>query len=85
MRKISAFGSHCKLLVRPTTTTDGCPESKTSCGINAISLDCRTQQRSDKDTTEVVLFYENVPLRPVDMKKRIFNHLSGTVGVHDKK
>lgn len=70
MRKVSAFGSHCK-----GSHTLGCPllqtdvwKSKNSCGINAISLDCRTQQRSDKNITEVILFHKNVPLRPVDIK-----------------
>ncbi len=86
MRKISAFGSHCKgshSLGRPLLQTDA-RKSKTSCGINAISLDCRTQQRSDKDTTEVVLFYENVPLRPVDMKSE-FSTTSQALWVYDKK
>ncbi len=85
MRKISAFGSHCKgshSLGRPLLQTDA-RKSKTSCGINAISLDCRTQQRSDKDTTEVVLFYENVPLRPVDMKSE-FSTTSQALWVYDK-
>lgn len=67
MRKLSAFGSHCQgahSLGRPLLQTDIWHGEKSS-GINAISLDCRTQQLNDKDTTEVVLFHENVPLRPL--------------------
>lgn len=66
MRKAMAFGSHCKgshTLGRPLLKTDVW-RGKTSTGINAISLDCRTQQLPDRNTTEVVLFYENVSLRP---------------------
>lgn len=67
MRKLSAFGTHCQgahSLGRPLLQTDIWHGEKSS-GINAISLDCRTQQLEDKDTTEVVLFHENVPLRPL--------------------
>ncbi|MEL7068048.1 MAG: hypothetical protein AAGN15_05250 [Cyanobacteria bacterium J06581_3] len=67
MRKAAAFGSHCKgshKLGRPLLKIDVW-QGKKSTGINAISLDCRTQQLADKNTTEIVLFYENVPLRPV--------------------
>ena len=67
MRKLSAFGAHCQgahSLGRPLLQTDIWHGEKSS-GINAISLDCRTQQLEDKDTTEVVLFHENVPLRPL--------------------
>jgi hypothetical protein len=66
MRKAAAFGSHCKgshTLGRPLLKIDVW-QGKKSTGINAISLDCRTQQLADRNTTEVVLFYENVPLRP---------------------
>ncbi|MEL7354646.1 MAG: hypothetical protein AAFN38_24780 [Cyanobacteria bacterium J06560_5] len=68
MRKAMAFGSHSQgshTLGRPLLKIDVW-SGKKSTGINAISLDCRTQQLSDKNTTEIVLFYENVPLRPVD-------------------
>ena len=67
MRKAAAFGSHCKgshTLGRPLLKIDVW-QGKKSAGINAISLDCRTQQLADKNTTEIVLFYENVPLRPI--------------------
>ncbi|CAI1529747.1 Uncharacterised protein [Serratia quinivorans] len=85
MRKVSAFGSHCKgshSLGRPLLKTDVW-RSKSSSGINTISLDCRTQQREDKDTTEVVLFYENVPLRPVDMKNESLSS-SQALWIYDK-
>lgn len=85
MRKVSAFGSHCK-----GSHTLGCPllqtdvwKSKNSCGINAISLDCRTQQRSDKNITEVILFHNNVPLRPVDIKDELFN-IHQPLWIYDK-
>ena len=68
MRKAMAFGSHSQgshTLGRPLIKIDVW-SGKKSTGINAISLDCRTQQLSDKNTTEIVLFYENVPLRPVE-------------------
>lgn len=67
MRKAMAFGSHSQgshTLGRPLLKIDVW-SGKKSTGINAISLDCRTQQLPDKNTTEIVLFYENVPLRPV--------------------
>lgn len=67
MRKATALGSHCKgshTLGRPLLKVDVW-KGKKSTGINTISLDCRTQQLADKNTTEVVLFYENVPLRPL--------------------
>ena len=63
MRMLSAFGNHCQgrySLGRPLLKTD-----EWSSGINAISLDCRTQQLNDGNTTEVVLFHENIPLRPI--------------------
>jgi hypothetical protein len=70
--------------------TLGCPllqtdvwKSKNSCGINAISLDCRTQQRSDKNITEVILFHKNVPLRPVDIKDELFN-IHQPLWIYDK-
>ncbi|WP_227692737.1 hypothetical protein [Klebsiella quasipneumoniae] len=85
MRKVSAFGSHCK-----GSHTLGCPllqtdvwKSKNSFGINAISLDCRTQQRSDKNITEVILFHKNVPLRPVDIKTESFN-INQPLWIYDK-
>ncbi len=85
MRKVSAFGSHCK-----GSHTLGCPllqtdvwKSKNSCGINAISLDCRTQQRSDKNITEVILFHKNVPLRPVDIKDELFK-IHQPLWIYDK-
>ncbi|PXW39058.1 hypothetical protein DFO54_1204 [Erwinia sp. AG740] len=85
MRKVSAFGCHCKgshSLGRPLLQTD-IWRSKTSCGINTISLDCRTQQRNDKDTTEVVLFYANVPLRLVNMNNIPLNS-SRALWIYDK-
>ena len=72
MRKLSAFGTHCQgahSLGRPLLQTDIWHGEKSS-GINAISLDCRTQQLEDKDTTEVVLFHENVPLRPLSQDEQ---------------
>ncbi len=72
MRKLSAFGTHCQgahSLGRPLLQTDIWHGEKSS-GINAISLDCRTQQLDDKDTTEVVLFHENVPLRPLSQDEQ---------------
>lgn len=63
MRMLSAFGTHCQgrySLGRPLLKTDEWPS-----GINAISLDCRTQQLKGGNTTEVVLFHENIPLRPI--------------------
>lgn len=67
MRKAVAFGNHCR-----GSHTKGQPllkidvwQGKKSTGINAMSLDCRTQQLADQKTTEVVLSYENVPLRPL--------------------
>ncbi|EPT9252285.1 hypothetical protein ACVTNV_000602 [Vibrio alginolyticus] len=85
MRKVSAFGSHCKgshTLGRPLLKIDTW-NNKKSVGINAISLDCRTQQRKDRNTTEVVLFHENVPLRILDSDKA-HNGYKGTMWVYDK-
>lgn len=67
MRKMIAFGSHCKgshSLGRPLLKIDQW-RGKNGAGINAISLDCRTQQYKDKNETEIVFFHENVPLRPL--------------------
>lgn len=63
MRSLRAFGGHCK-----GAYSLGCPLLKVDAwatGVNAISLDCRTQQLKDGNTTEIALFYTNVPLRPV--------------------
>lgn len=86
MRKVSAFGSHCKgshTLGRPLLKIDTWSNNK-STGINAISLDCRTQQRKDGNTTEVVLFHENVPLRILD-DNRANGSFKGSMWVYDKK
>ncbi len=67
MRKTAAFDSHCQgrhSLGRPLLKVDVW-NTKKSMGINAVSLDCRTQQLRDKKTTEVVLLHDNVPLRPL--------------------
>ncbi len=85
MRKVSAFGSHCKgshTLGRPLLKVDTW-DNKKSVGINAISLDCRTQQRKDRNTTEVVLFHENVPLRILDSTKAHSGY-KGSMWVYDK-
>ena len=71
MRKAAAFGSSCKgshTLGRPLLKVDVW-QGKKGAGINAISLDCRTQQLADGNTTEVVLFYENVPLRSLNSQE----------------
>lgn len=71
MRKVSAFGTHCKgshTLGRPLLKIDTWNSDKIS-GINAISLDCRTQQRKDGNTTEVVLFHEHVTLCLLETNK----------------
>ena len=63
MRSLRAFGGHCK-----GAYSLGCPLLKVDSwaeGVNAINLDCRTQQLNDKNTTEIALFYTNVPLRPL--------------------
>ena len=63
MRSLRAFGGHCK-----GAYSLGCPLLKVDSwanGVNAISLDCRTQQLKDGNTTEIALFYTNVPLRPL--------------------
>lgn len=63
MRSLSAFGGHCKgaySLGRPLLKVDSWKN-----GVNAISLDCRTQQLNDDETVEIALFYTNVPLRPI--------------------
>lgn len=69
MRKARAFGAHCQgshTLGRPLLQVDTWSgKNKSGGGINAISLDCRTQQLKNGDATEVVLFHENVPLREV--------------------
>ncbi|MEL6442116.1 MAG: hypothetical protein AAFQ80_23090 [Cyanobacteria bacterium J06621_8] len=85
MRKILAFGSHCRgshTLGRPLLKIDVW-KGKKSTGINAISLDCRTQQLADKNTTEIILFYENVPLRPLGKEEDISKQRS-SLWVYDK-
>lgn len=85
MRKVSAFGTHCKgshTLGRPLLKVD-IWDNKKSVGINAISLDCRTQQRNDGNTTEVVLFHENIPLRVLDSTKARGGY-KGSMWVYDK-
>ncbi|USI27625.1 hypothetical protein ACD631_14790 [Alteromonas macleodii] len=85
MRKVTAFGTHCKgshTLGRPLLKIDTW-NTKKSTGVNAISLDCRTQQRRDRNTTEVVLFHENVPLRVLDSAKANAEHRN-SMWVYDK-
>jgi|GEM_PF-707175 len=65
MRKIRAFDAHCQgshTLGRPVLKVDAW-RGKSGGGINAISLDCRTQMLKGGGATEVVLFHENIPLR----------------------
>lgn len=65
MRKVRAFGAHCQgshTLGRPILQVDAW-SGKSGGGINAISLDCRTQMLKGGGATEVVLFHENIPLR----------------------
>jgi hypothetical protein len=86
MRKVSAFGTHCRgaySLGQPLLKTDSW-KTKTSSGINAISLDCRTQQLKDGNTTEVVLFHQNVPLRPVGTEEHP-EQVKSSLWVYDKK
>lgn len=74
MRKISAFNAHCHgshSLGRPLLKIDEWHSKKSGSGINAIGLDCRTQQLRDKETTEVVFFHENVPLRAISTKSSV--------------
>lgn len=64
MRLLRAFGSHCKgaySLGLPLLNLHSW-----STGIDAMSIDCRTQQLKDKRTTEVILKCTNIPLRIVD-------------------
>lgn len=85
MRKITAFGSHCRgsySLGQPLLKTDSW-KTKTTSGINAISIDCRTQQLKDGNTTEVVLFYRNVPLRPLSPEDRP-KYITFSMWVYDK-
>ena len=86
MRKIVAFGTHCKgshSLGRPLLKIDVW-QGKQSAGINAISLDCRTQQYAKKDETEVVLFHENVPLRPLLADEDPYS-VKSSLWVYDRK
>ncbi len=81
MRSLRAFGGHCK-----GAYSLGCPLLKVDSwagGVNAISLDCRTQQLKDGNTTEIALFYTNVPLRPLSNDDDI-NRIKKPVWVYDK-
>ncbi|WP_301099657.1 hypothetical protein, partial [Otariodibacter sp.] len=69
MRSLRAFGGHCK-----GAYSLGCPLLKVDSwknGVNAISLDCRTQQLKDNETVEIALFYTNVPLRPISNNEEL--------------
>ncbi len=81
MRSLRAFGGHCK-----GAYSLGCPVLKIdswSGGVNAISLDCRTQQLNDGNTTEIALFYTNVPLRPISPDEDI-ERIKKPMWVYDK-
>lgn len=53
-------------LGRPLLKVDQWSHSITKqSGIHALALDCRTQQLKGGETTEIALFYENIPLREV--------------------
>lgn len=81
MRSLRAFGGHCK-----GAYSLGCPLLKVDSwagGVNAISLDCRTQQLKDGNTTEIALFYTNVPLRPLSNDEDI-DRIKKPVWVYDK-
>jgi hypothetical protein len=86
MRKVSALGTHCRgsySLGRPLLKTDSW-KTKTTSGINTIGIDCRTQQLKDGNTTEVVLFHENVPLRPLSSEEHP-EKVKSSLWVYDKK
>ena len=81
MRSLRAFGGHCK-----GAYSLGCPLLKVDSwagGVNAISLDCRTQQLNDGNTTEIALFYTNVPLRPLTHDDDI-DRIKKPVWIYDK-
>jgi hypothetical protein len=81
MRSLRAFGGHCK-----GAYSLGCPLLKVDSwagGVNAISLDCRTQQLNDGNTTEIALFYTNVPLRPLSNDDDI-DRIKKPLWVYDK-
>lgn len=86
MRKVSAFGTHCRgaySLGRPLLKIDSW-KTKTTSGIDAISMDCRTQQLKDGNTTEVAFFHENVPLRPLNAEEHP-EKIKSSLWIYDKK
>ena len=84
MRKALNFRAHSRgsnTLGRPLLKIDEW-KNENGRGVNTIAVDCRTQQLSDKETTEVALFYENIPLRQVsDLSKLDKN--KGALWVYD--
>lgn len=81
MRSLRSFGTHCK-----GAYSLGCPLLKIdswAAGVTAISLDCKTQQLKDCDTTEIALFSTNVPLRPV-LDDEDFSQIKKPLWLYDK-
>jgi hypothetical protein len=81
MRSLRAFGGHCK-----GAYSLGCPLLKVDSwagGVNAVSLDCRTQQLRDRNTTEIALYKENVILRPLSNDDDV-DCIKKPVWVYDK-
>ncbi|GAB6091579.1 hypothetical protein [Spirochaeta dissipatitropha] len=84
MRKSLAFQAHSRgsnTLGRPLLKIDEWNNANGH-GVNAIAVDCRMQQLRDKETTEVVLFYENIPLREVFSDSPQYDN-SGPLWVYD--